>query len=161
MQTVLVVTLAFLACRNYWPASLGTRYSFKSPLRRFLKASLSVVSESLFSVLLAPVLMLFQAKFVILIVLRRAIGWPLNNGTIIKPGFKEACHAHAGQTVLGTVAGYGPIIVPDFFWWFIPVLLGMILAIPLSIYSSSVAWGRASQRWGLFLTPQKPNRRAC
>jgi membrane glycosyltransferase len=39
-------------------------------------ATLSVVLETVFSVLTAPVLMLFQTKFVLAILMRRAVGWP-------------------------------------------------------------------------------------
>jgi membrane glycosyltransferase len=37
---------------------------------------LSVVLETVFSVLTAPVLMLFQTKFVLAILMRKAVGWP-------------------------------------------------------------------------------------
>ncbi|MEE4376694.1 MAG: glucans biosynthesis glucosyltransferase MdoH [Candidatus Competibacteraceae bacterium] len=157
MQTVLVVTLAFLFLPKLLALLLLAR---DTQLRRsyggFSRATLSVFLESLFSVLLAPILMLFQAKFVLLILARRAIGWPVQQRDDHQTGVKEACFAHVGQTALGIAIGIGSYLyIPNFFWWFTPVLLGMVLAIPLSIFSSSVKWGQVTQRMGLFLTPQE------
>jgi membrane glycosyltransferase len=54
--------------------------------------------------------------------------------------------------VAGTLSYF---YVPAFFWWFIPVLLGLVLAIPVSMLSSSMALGRQSRQLGLFLTPEE------
>ncbi|MCK7582508.1 MAG: hypothetical protein MZV65_47630 [Chromatiales bacterium] len=45
--------------------------------------------------------------------------------------------------------------VPAFFWWFTPVLAGLILSIPVSMLSSSIALGRQARELGLFLTPEE------
>jgi len=157
MQTVLVVTLAFLFLPKLLALILLARDTTLSHRYGGLfKASLSVLLESVFSVLLAPVLMLFQAKFVVLIMARRAIGWPAQKRDDHHTGLPEACSAHTGQTVLGIAIGiWSYYFIPDFFWWFVPVLLGMVLAIPLSIISSSIVWGQTARRWGLFVTPEE------
>lgn len=157
MTTVLVVTLAML----FLPKLLALLLLLKDADRRrayggMLKASLSVLLESLFSVLLAPVLMLFQSKFVLAILFRRDVGWPPQRRGDHPTSFKEALIAHGGQTLLGLAAGVLTYYyVPDFFWWLTPVLLGMVLAIPLSMLSSHVSLGRTTRRWRLFLTPQE------
>ncbi|HZM05028.1 MAG TPA: hypothetical protein VFC44_18660, partial [Candidatus Saccharimonadales bacterium] len=38
------------------------------------------------------------------------------------------------------------------FWWFVPVVAGMVLSIPLSVLTSRGSWGLAARRMGLFLT---------
>jgi membrane glycosyltransferase len=121
-----------------------------------LNATLSVVLETVFSVLTAPVLMLFQTKFVLAILMRRAVGWPSQQRGDHETGFREAALTHGMQTLIGVVAGaLSYQYVPAFFWWFIPVLLGLVLAIPVSMLSSSIALGRLSREWGLFLTPEE------
>jgi membrane glycosyltransferase len=119
-------------------------------------ATLSVLLETVFSVLTAPVLMLFQTKFVLAILMRKAVGWPPQQRGDHQTGFAEAALAHGGHTVIGLVAGtLSYLYVPAFFWWFTPVLLGLGLAIPVSMLSSSMALGRGARQLGLFLTPEE------
>jgi membrane glycosyltransferase len=60
------------------------------------------------------------------------------------------------QTLIGVAAGvFSYQYVPAFFWWFTPVLAGLVLAIPVSILSSSMTLGRESRKWGLFSTPEE------
>jgi len=157
MTTVLLVTLTML----FLPKGLALLLLLKdSRLRRdyggMLKATLSVVLETVFSVLTAPVLMLFQTKFVLAILMRRAVGWPPQQRGDHMTSFREAAQTHGVQTLIGVVAGVLSYqYVPAFFWWFIPVLLGLVLAIPVSMLSSSIALGRQSRELGLFLTPEE------
>ena len=44
---------------------------------------------------------------------------------------------------------------PTLFWWFTPVLAGMILSIPLSVLTSRRSLGAPARRLGLFLTPEE------
>jgi membrane glycosyltransferase len=44
---------------------------------------------------------------------------------------------------------------PFTFWWFTPVVAGMVLSIPLSVFTSRGSWGRRARDWGLFLTPEE------
>jgi membrane glycosyltransferase len=46
-------------------------------------------------------------------------------------------------------------LAPFTFWWFVPVLAGMVLAIPLSVFTSRSAWGERARVGGLFLTPEE------
>ena len=160
MTTVLLVTLTML----FLPKGLALLLLLKDGrLRRayggMFKATLSVVLETLFSVLTAPVLMLFQTKFVLAILMRRAVGWPPQQRGDHMTSFSEAAQTHGVQTLIGVVAGVLSYqYVPAFFWWFIPVLLGLVLAIPVSMLSSSIALGRRSRELGLFLTPEETER---
>jgi len=157
MTTVLLVTLAML----FLPKLLALGLLLADAERRRAhgglgKATLSVVLETGFSVLTAPVLMLFQTQFVLAILLRRAVGWPTQQRGDHQTGFHEAALMHGGQTLLGVAAGVLSYwYVPAFFWWFTPVLLGLVLAIPVSMLSSSLALGRLTRDWGLFLTPEE------
>ena len=157
MTTVLLVTLTML----FLPKLLALLLLLKDGrlLRAYggiIGASLSVALETAFSVLTAPVLMLFQTKFVLAILMRRAVGWPPQQRGDRMTSFHEAVLTHGIQTGIGIVAGLLSYwYVPAFFWWFTPVLLGLALAIPVSMLSSSIALGQQARNLGLFLTPEE------
>ncbi len=162
MTTVLLVTLAML----FLPKLLALLLLLKD--RKLLQsygglvsAASSVVLETVFSVLTAPVLMLFQTKFVLAILMHRAVGWPQQQRGDHMTSFKEAVLAHGGHTIIGLLTGIlSYLYIPAFFWWFTPVLAGLILSIPVSILSSSINLGRVSRRLGLFLIPEETKKPA-
>lgn len=157
MTTVLLVTLTML----FLPKLLALLLLLKdkqllNAYGGFFGAAASVILETIFSVLTAPVLMLFQTKFVFAILMRRAVGWPPQQRGDHMTSFKEAAMAHGGHTLIGIVTGLLSYkYVPAFFWWFTPVLAGLILSIPVSMLSSSIALGRWTRSMGLFLTPEE------
>jgi membrane glycosyltransferase len=157
MATVLWVTLALL----FLPKLLSLLLLAFDPVlaRRFgglPRAALSVLIESFFSVLLAPVLMLFQSKFVAAILLRTTVGWPTQERGDHQTGLAEAVGAHGVHTLIAAVAGVATYVyVPDFFWWFTPVLTGLALSIPVSMITSRTSLGQLARRAGLFLTPEE------
>lgn len=157
MTTVLLVTLAML----FLPKILALVLLAARPrlARRFgglSRASLSVLIESLLSVLLAPVLMLFQSKFVLAILLRQNVGWPTQQRGDRGTGLTEAIGAHAYQTLIGVATGLAAYhYVPSFFPWFTPVLAGLILAVPVSMITSRTSLGRRARRAGLFLAAEE------
>jgi membrane glycosyltransferase len=157
MTTVLWVTLAMLFLPKILALALLARDSELG--RRFgglARASLSVLIESLISVLLAPVLMLFQSKFVAAILLRTTVGWPAQQRGDHQTGFAEALGAHGVHTLIAFGAGWLTYTyVPSFFWWFTPVLAGLALSIPVSMITSRTSLGLLARRLGLFLTPEE------
>ncbi|AFL73299.1 glucans biosynthesis glucosyltransferase MdoH [Thiocystis violascens] len=157
MATVLWVTLALL----FLPKLLSLVLLAFDPIqaRRFgglPRAALSVLIESFFSVLLAPVLMLFQSKFVAAILLRTSVGWPAQERGDHQTGLAEAVGAHGVHTLIAVAAGVATYTyVPAFFWWFTPVLAGLALSIPVSMITSRTSIGRLARRAGLFMTPEE------
>ncbi|MEZ5571291.1 MAG: glucans biosynthesis glucosyltransferase MdoH [Halioglobus sp.] len=160
MKVVLIFTLAML----FLPKLLALLLIALNKAQRqafggVFRAGASAVLESVFSILVAPVLMLFQTKFVWAIVLRRTIGWPGQQRADHSTSFRDALSMHGVQTLLGIAAGVMSFLyLPDYFWWFVPVLSGALLGIPLSMLSSSVYLGRRARDWGLFVTPQERKR---
>jgi membrane glycosyltransferase len=156
MTTVLLVTLAMLFLPKLWGLILFLRRGQRKRYGGFFRVVISVILESIFSVLTAPVLMLYQTNFVLSILLRRSIGWPAQQRGDHRLTLKESTLAHGAQTLVGIAAGIlSYVYVPSFFWWFTPVLAGLVLAIPVSIISSSTALGLLAKRLGLFLTPDE------
>lgn len=157
MTTVLLVTLAMLFLPKLWSLLLLlVRPRTIKTYGGAIRVTLSVFLESVFSMLTAPVLMLYQSKFVLAILLRRSVGWPPQNRDEHRLSLKEAILAHGGHTLVGVGAGWiSYTYVPDFFLWLIPVLAGLVLSIPVSILSSSAGMGGLARRLGIFLTPEE------
>jgi membrane glycosyltransferase len=158
MTTVLMVTLGMLFLPKFW--ALVLLFTRKRPAIHQYGGSLrviaSVILESLFSILTAPILMLYQTNFVLSILLRRSVGWSTQNRDDHRLRFREAAWEHGGHTLLGLLAAAGTYyFVPSFFWWFTPVLLGLIMAIPTSMLSSSAYLGQLTKKAGIFLTPEE------
>ena len=158
MTTVLLVTLAMLFLPKLWSLLLliFRRRRMIRGYGGFLRAVLSVFLESLFSVLTAPVLMLYQSKFVFAILARKSVGWPPQNRDDHRLSLKEAIQAHGVQTLIGVAAGWVSYeYIPEFFLWLTPVIGGLVLSIPVSIVSSSTTAGVLARRLGIFLTPDE------
>jgi len=118
---------------------------------------ISAVLETIASALLAPINMMFHAKFVIYILLGQGVSWVTQQRTASDdPDWREAIITHYGQTLFGLVWGASAyILAPAFFWWLLPVLLGLVLSAPLSILLSRAQLGRRARELGLFLTPDE------
>jgi membrane glycosyltransferase len=120
-----------------------------------LAASLGVLAESVLSALVAPVLMAFHTRFVILTLLGRDMGWVPQQRDRIRPPFRVILRAHAEHVVGGLSAAIVAYhFVPEYIWWLSPVLAGPILAVPLSLALSSASVGRTAGR-RLFLVPSE------
>jgi membrane glycosyltransferase len=119
---------------------------------------LSALGETLLSVLLAPVNMMFNAKFVLFTLLGQGVSWVTQRRTTEGDGtdWREAIITHGGQTAFGLVWGVcSYIISPPFFFWLSPVVVPLVLSIPVSILLSKTSVGRGARTLGLFLTPEE------
>ncbi len=117
----------------------------------------SAILETAQSVLLAPIHMLFNSRFVFSTLLGQGVSWiAQHRGAEDGTDWREAILTHGGQMVFGLIWGVSSfILLPTFFWWLSPVLAGLVLVIPLSIVLSKESLGRHARRIGLFLTPEE------
>jgi len=117
----------------------------------------SVCFEMIASALLAPINMIFHAKFVIYILLGQGVSWVTQQRAASEESdWREAIITHSGQMAFGLIWGASAyVLVPAFFWWLLPVLLGLVLAAPLSIFLAKASYGRRAKELGLFLTPDE------
>lgn len=114
----------------------------------------SVVAETAFSVLLAPVMMAFHSRFVFETLSGRTVAWVTQQRNERGTPLREALANHRGQVVGGLVAsGLAWAAVPGLFWWLLPVTLGLVVSPLLSSLSSRVDLGRWTRAHGLFLIP--------
>jgi membrane glycosyltransferase len=116
----------------------------------------STVVETLFSTLHAPLQMLWHTQFVLTILMGKGVDWGRQTREADGTSWAYALRNQWWQTVLGLIWG-GSLYyyAPEAFWWFLPICTGLVLAVPLSVFTSRRSWGAATCRLGLFLTPEE------
>jgi len=122
----------------------------------FGAAAVGAIGETLFSTLHAPLQMLFHSKFVVAALFGTTVHWTTQTRGGDGTSWSTAVRQHSGHTLLGL--GWGAFVWwldRGSFWWFMPVLLGMALSIPLSVLTSRESLGQRLRRAGLFLTPEE------
>jgi len=120
------------------------------------KTTTGVIGETVFSTLHAPLQMLWHTRFVITNLIGFSIGWTPQKRVADGTAWTFALRRHWGHTLIGLV--WGALmwqLDPTLFWWFIPVLAGMILSIPLSVFTSRHSLGARARKSGWFLTPEE------
>jgi membrane glycosyltransferase len=122
------------------------------------RAAASAVLEAVGSMLLAPINMIFNTKFVIFTLLGQGVGWVAQKRAADDDGtdWREAIITHGLSTVFGIIWGVSSLIlIPAYFAWLSPVLAGLVCSIPLSIFLSKAGFGRRAREMGIFLTPEE------
>jgi membrane glycosyltransferase len=118
----------------------------------------SAILESGVSMLLAPINMIFNTKFVIFTLFGQGVGWVAQKRSADLDGtdWREAIITHGVQTIFGVVWGLSSLIlIPAYFAWLLPVLAGLVCSIPLSIFLSKAGFGLQARSLGIFLTPEE------
>jgi membrane glycosyltransferase len=108
--------------------------------------------------LLAPINMIFNTKFVIFTLLGQGVGWVAQKRATDEDGtdWRQAIITHGVTTVFGIFWGISSLIlIPAYFAWLSPVLAGLVCSIPFSIFLSKAAFGRRARELGIFLTPEE------
>ena len=117
---------------------------------------LSLLVEQLFSMLLAPTMMLFHSTFVVQTLLGRSVSWNAQERTERGLTFREVFRRQKWHLALGVAWGAAMLyLAPQFFWWLTPVLVGLLVGIPLTVWTSRTSAGRLLRRTGLLLTPEE------
>ncbi len=119
----------------------------------------SFVVEHTFSALLAPIQMLFTTLSVLCVVLGREISWGTQRRDAGGIDWVGILRAHSWHIALGLAAAdLSSRIHPSFFWWALPVTLGLIFSVPLSALLAHERTGHFLNRIGLFRTPPETRR---
>lgn len=143
-----IITLALL----FVPRVLGILSALRQD-SRFFRLLISALLETLLSILIAPVLMLFHTLFVLLAILGWQVKWTTQNRADTGLSFSHCLVLYGWQSILG-VAGQ----MTAFYYlglnsyWLMPIFVGWTFA-PLTAWITS--WGslgKALRTHGLFLT---------
>jgi len=116
----------------------------------------SSVFETVYTFLLAPIMMLLHTWFVLEILMGRSSGWKPQVRDSGGDRMRDLLIAHAPHTAIGVAAIAGLWIhAPAAAIWMSPVMAGLVLSVPLSWISGQGWLGRACRRVGLFLIPEE------
>lgn len=159
-KTELIVALILLTTTLLMgPKLLGVIVALTHRRKQFGGARAIVkgtIIETIFAVLIAPIMMVYHAYFVISVLLGFKVNWDSQDreGRLLPWG---ECIARTSKMTIAALAWgfmtytYAPI----FFWWLLPVLTGLVFAAPLVRYSSSLDWGRGTRAHKIFLSPDE------
>lgn len=137
-------------------AALLPLRSDTKPYGGFGKLALSVAGESLYSMLLAPIRMLFHSQFVAAALAGLHTGWKSPPREDAETTWHEALRQHGWQALLGIVWACGVFwLNHGYVWWLLPVTGALAVSIPISVWSSRVSLGRWLRKAGLFLIPEE------
>jgi membrane glycosyltransferase len=152
---LLMATALFLLI----PKILGVLLVFLSPgkMSRFgggMRLSVSVVLETVFSILLAPLRMIYHAWYVVLNLLGPKLIWKTQSRRSRKISFAKAFRAYwpgmLGAFIWSAVAF---AVNRTLFWWVSAIVVPLLFAVPISVTFSNPSFGLFFRNHGLFLTP--------
>jgi membrane glycosyltransferase len=122
----------------------------------FGRLILSMAAEVLFSMLFAPIRMLFHSKYVFITLLGRQVGWGAQQRADLGTGWMEAFRFHGPGMLFAALWGGALFLFNrSFFWWNTPIIFPLLLSAPLSVWSSRASTGRLLRKIGLFLIPEE------
>ncbi len=121
-----------------------------------IRLVLSFLIELVLSALIAPIQMLIQSGSVFQILVGGDTGWNPQRRDDGSIPLRDIVRRHRWHSLLGLLAGLLSFtIATSLFLWMSPTILGLVLAIPISWLSGSLATGLALKRFGLLLTPDE------
>ncbi len=122
-----------------------------------LRMITSALLEMAISILIAPVFLFFHARFVLFGLLGKKVQWNAQQRGCGKGiDWGEAGRVFGLTTVLGL--GAGALVwwlTPGYFFWLLPIVLGWVVAIPLTALVSDRRAGTRLRKRGLFLVPSE------
>ena len=146
---------------TFAPKLIGYTHALLDPARRrAYGGGLHVIggglAELFFSMLIAPVVMLAQSVFVAGLFLGRKVKWEAQVRDGHRVSWTDAAKGMWPQTLFGLVAGgllatFAPAVLP----WAAPVLIGLLLAVPMTVVTSSPALGRKLAGLGVCAIPEE------
>lgn len=121
--------------------------------KRRIAAGLAV--EMLLSALVAPMLMFTQTRAIVEIMAGKVGGWATQRRDADKVSFKEASAAMGWISATGLVLAGLFWFTPDLFTATAPILMGLVLAVPLTMLGAHKIAGLKVKANGLFMTPEE------
>lgn len=156
--SLLVVTLIFL----FLPKILSIIWAVISRQSHLyggvLRMSLSVLLETIFSIFLSPIRMLFHTSFVITSLLGGKFDWKKQTRNLEKVSFAKAFRAHWKGNVIALIWAFLALKVNQtLFLWISLIAVPLFFAIPITMLMSSKQVGAFFKRLGLFTAPVEVN----
>ena len=139
--------------------SLGTAFFDDREARSYggrARLLASAALEQVAALGISAMLIVFYTRYVAALLLGQTVRWdaqPRDN--------RGVSWAEGWLRLRGTlVVGLGWLVLllqagPAMLAWCAPLVFGLVMALPLAIWSSRTALGGLTRRWGLFLTPEE------
>ncbi|MFP8967033.1 glucans biosynthesis glucosyltransferase MdoH [Pokkaliibacter sp. CJK22405] len=122
----------------------------------FFRLLLSFLVEVILSALVAPIMMLIHSGAVFSILLGRDSGWNPQRRDDGSMPWADLFFRHRWHMAMGiflTAAAYLNSL--DLLAWLAPALVGMLLSVPLSMFTGSQSVGRWFKKAGIMRTPEE------
>lgn len=112
--------------------------------------------ETLFAILVAPIMMSYHAWFVLSVFLGFKVNWDAQDREGRMLPWPESISRTSRMTLIALFWGWVTFTyAPIFFWWLLPITTGMVLAAPIVRYSSSLDLGSNCRKHGIFVCPDE------
>lgn len=151
---LMVLTLAMLFIPKLlgWLAALPRAKQYGGVLR----LTFCMLVEVVFSALMAPVMMLFHSAFVLQCLLGLKVNWGAQNRTDSGLSLLGCVKTYWWVTALGAVSTWACwTLLPEYFWWFSPILISWLAAIPLAWITTLPGLSAWAKKAGLFVIPEE------
>lgn len=120
-----------------------------------LAATASVLMETVFTALVAPILMLLHTQFVATVLAGRSVCWNPQRRCASDISWRDARRAFQGILVSGLVlVGVVASAAPPALVWLLPILTGLLAGVPLTLLTGRASLRGAFGRSALLLTPE-------
>ena len=145
----------------FGPKAMALLLVLASPLRsRAFGGRLAILGgatvELALSMLMAPVMMLIHSGFIARILGGSAIGWAAQARDDRGVAWSTAIRRHGWHMAAGwAAAAILASLAPGYLPWVMPVIAGLVLAVPFTVLSSSSRSGLLALRLGLLVTPEE------
>lgn len=150
------ITMAMLLLPKLWGVIALARRTASLPHVPFVRALGSVLIETIASMLIAPIMMMLQTRFVIATLLGRKARWGAQRRDDVDVSFRDAISAHYVHTTAGlALGGLAWFWTPHLLAWLMPVLLGLLLSILLALLLGNAPIGMFLKRFGLLSIPEE------
>ncbi|MEO0820912.1 MAG: glucans biosynthesis glucosyltransferase MdoH [Pseudomonadota bacterium] len=122
-----------------------------------LRFALGGLAETVFSILMAPVVALQVSIFLTGLAFGQSVKWSGQQRDAYRLGWGEAARAFWPQTLFGlAIAGsIVAMIGPGALYWALPLIFGLVFAVPFAVLTAEPAVGRMARRLGLAAVPEE------
>ena len=119
------------------------------------KMIVSTLLEMIISILIATVFLFFHAKFVLFSWLGKKVEWNAQERRCAQGiGWREAWVVFGLTTIAGVIVGLiGWWLTPGYLLWLLPIILGWLMAVPLTALVGSAKLGGSLRKAGYFIVP--------
>ncbi|MDP2522489.1 glucans biosynthesis glucosyltransferase MdoH [Neptunomonas phycophila] len=121
-----------------------------------LRVLISFVVEIILSALVAPIMMLIHSGAVLSILIGRDAGWNPQRRDDGSLPLKDVIYRHRWHMVMGVIlTAFAALNSMSLLAWLAPAVAGLLLAVPVSVITSSWSIGEKAKRWGILKTPEE------